>query len=340
MDGYISYVEARATQAEALASAIERLVVRVRTASDSGELCGPGPVFLGIGASLAASSAAVWSLRGRGIDAWRLGAGDTPLPLPAGDRVYIGISQSGRSTETIAALDSVAPHYRRAVVNAFPSPLSELVDSAVTLGDIPDSYASTIGYTATVAALGMIAEAWNQGEIDASWHEFAAVFGALESERASELDAAASYFIDAPIADFVGSGASIGSAEAGALLFREVARVGSSAMGTRQYLHGAMESASAHSVHVIFGDDREHELARVLSDSGHAVVLITAVQFADRENVTVIALPHTSTTQRAALEALVMQALVQRVAALRGVEIEEFVFHNDDTKVARTGTAP
>lgn len=338
VDGYISYVEARATQATALGKAIERLATRVRTASDSGELQGPGPVFLGIGASFAASNAAVWSLRERGVDAWRLGAGDTPLPLPGGERVYIGISQSGRSTETIAALETVEPLRRRAVVNAFPSPLSDLVETAVTLGDIPDSYASTIGYTATVVALGMIAEAWNGGEIDASWHDFAAVFGAFEQERDAELDAAAQYFVDSPVADFVGNGASIGSAEAGALLFREVARIASSATGTRQYLHGAMESASEFSVHVVLGDEREHELAQVLGAAGHKVVLITAAPCAARDNVTVISLPVISTTQRAALEALVMQALVERVAALRGIEIEEFVFHNDDTKVAGTGT--
>lgn len=39
-------------------------------------------------------------------------------------------------------------------------------------------------------------------------------------------------------------------------------------------------------------------------------------------------------TQRAILEALVMQALVAAVAEVRGTDIEEFVFHNTDTKVA------
>ena len=33
------------------------------------------------------------------------------------------------------------------------------------------------------------------------------------------------------------------------------------------------------------------------------------------------------------LEALFLQGLVAAVAQSRGVEIEEFVFHNDDTKV-------
>jgi fructoselysine-6-P-deglycase FrlB-like protein len=338
VDGYISYVEARAAQPDSLAQAITRLSKGVTEARDSGKLHGPGPVFLGIGASLAAASAAVWVLRERGIDAWRLGAGDTPLPLPSADRVYVGVSQSGRSTETITALDAVDQKRRLAVVNVHPSPLSALVESTIGLGNIPDSYASTIGYTATVVALGMVAEAWDDGEVDQSWHTFAEVFGALESARDAELDTAAEYFIDASAADFVGNGASLGSAEAGALLFREIARIASSSMGTRQYLHGAMESASEFSVHIVLGDDREHELARMLSAAGHRVVLITASAFDARPNVTVISLPESSATQRPALEALIMQSLVERVAALRGIEIEEFVFHNDDTKVAGTGT--
>lgn len=336
MDGYISYVEARATQSQELGRVITRLAVGVGDARDRGELRGPGPIFLGIGASLAAASAATWAMRERGIDAWRLGAGDTPLPLPAGDRVYIGVSQSGRSTETIAGLESVEPHRRLAVVNAHPSPLSELVDSAITLGNIPDSYASTIGYTATLVALGMIAEAWDGGEIDPGWRTLPQAFDALGIASDSALDTAAGAFIDASVADFVGNGTSIGSAEAGALLFREVARISASSMGTRQYLHGAMESASEHSVHVILGDDREHELAGTLGEAGHRVILITATPFRARDNVAVITLPQRSTTQRAVLEALIMQSLVERVAALRGVEIEEFVFHNDDTKTVGT----
>jgi glucosamine--fructose-6-phosphate aminotransferase (isomerizing) len=46
-----------------------------------------------------------------------------------------------------------------------------------------------------------------------------------------------------------------------------------------------------------------------------------------------VRLPKLPAPQRAILEALVMQQLVGAVADARGVDIEEFVFHNADTKV-------
>jgi glucosamine--fructose-6-phosphate aminotransferase (isomerizing) len=47
----------------------------------------------------------------------------------------------------------------------------------------------------------------------------------------------------------------------------------------------------------------------------------------------VVQLPKLPAAQRAVLEALVMQILVGAVAEVRGIEVEEFVFHNADTKV-------
>lgn len=332
VNGHISFASARSTQADRLAASIPHLAEQVERAGADGHLVGAGPVFVGIGASLAAAAAPVWQLRARGIDAWRLGAGDTPLPLPWGEHPIVAISQSGRSTETIAALDSVDGSRRFAVVNSRPSPLAGLVEHPFELGNIPDSYASTIGYTATVAALSLIAESWDGGVIDASWSTLPERFREFDDRLGAVVERAARFFVEAPYGDFVGGGASVGSAEAGALLFREVARVPSSAMSTRQYLHGAMESAGA-GVHVLFGGGREAEVARMLTEAGHRVVLVTEEAVAEDEHLSVVIVPAASVGQRSVLESLVMQVLVERVARSRGVEIEEFVFHNEDTKV-------
>jgi glucosamine--fructose-6-phosphate aminotransferase (isomerizing) len=45
-------------------------------------------------------------------------------------------------------------------------------------------------------------------------------------------------------------------------------------------------------------------------------------------------MPALPPAQRAIIEALFMQVVVGEVANLRGVNIEEFVFDNTDTKVA------
>jgi fructoselysine-6-P-deglycase FrlB-like protein len=335
MDGYISYAQATAGQAEALETAIPRIEAQVRALAADGALTDVGPLFLGIGASLAATAPAVWHLRERGITAWRLDAGDTPLPLATGAHPVIGVSQSGRSSETIAALDTIPSSLRYGVVNTVPSPLSELATRLVGLGTIPDSYASTTGYTATVVAVSMLAEAWAGGDIDPAWRDFAALFRETEDMLAPQIDRAAALVASAPSLDFVGAGPSTGSAEAGALLFREVARIPASAMGTRQYLHGSMESAGE-GAHVLFGGDREHRVARTLSDAGHRVVLVTTDDVDGAEHLETVRLPRSSSTARAVLEALFLQGLVARVADARGVDIEEFVFHNDDTKVDAT----
>jgi fructoselysine-6-P-deglycase FrlB-like protein len=330
--GYIDFTTARTSQAERLGVAIERLRDQVGALADAGALAGAGPVFLGVGASLAAAAGPVWHLRENGVDAWRLGAGDTPVPLPASAHPIVAISQSGRSAETIAALESVPSGLRWAIVNTAPSPLATLADRLIDLGSIPDSYASTIGYTATVAALALLAESWNGGTPDASWQTFSTRLGAFERTLPALLTRVVPLFEGAAYVDVVGGGASAGSAEASALLIREVARIPATGMSTRQYLHGAMESAG-HGVHLLFGGQREADMARMLAVSGHRCVLVTSDDLPGHPGVEVVRIPTSTSTQRAILEIAVSQELVQSVAAARGIEIEEFVFHNEDTKV-------
>lgn len=330
--GYISFATARATQAEELAAVVPRIAARLAELDADGRLVGPGPVFVGIGASHAAAAAPVWSLRSRGVHSWRLSAGDQPLPFPVSTHPIIGVSQSGRSAETLAVLESVPAELRFAMVNTEPSPIADIASAVIGLGSLSDSYASTIGYTATVAALGMIADVWDRGSVEPGWAELGEVFARTEAALGDEVRGLAGLFVDASSADFVGAGPAVGSAEAGALLLREVARIPSTGMSTRQYLHGSMESAGG-GVHVVFGDQRELDLASTLSQAGHHVILVTSEQLAATSTLHPVRVPRLPAAQRAAIEALVLQLLAGAVADARGVDIEEFVFHNADTKV-------
>jgi len=331
--GYISFRDARATQSAQLEAVIPRIAAQLMGLRERGRLRGPGPIFVGIGASFAAAGAPVWALRSRGIHSWRLGAGDLPVPFPASSHPIVGISQSGRSAETLAVLESTPQENRFVVVNNAPSPIAALTETVVELGNLRDSYASTIGYTATVAALGMLAELWNDGELDAGWANLHRALADAEAAVVSPVAELAGLFRHASFADFVGAGPAIGSAEAAALLFREVARIPSTGMSTRQYLHGSMESAGD-GVHVVFGDGREVDLATTLARAGHEVILITSETPAPAASLHPVHVPRRPAAQRAILEILIMQSLVQVVADARGLEIEEFVFHNADTKVA------
>jgi glucosamine--fructose-6-phosphate aminotransferase (isomerizing) len=331
--GYISLAEARASQAALLETALPAIAGEVRAAQAAGTLAGPGPIFLGIGASYAASAAAVWVLRSRGIHAWRLNAGEHPLPYPQSEHPIIGVSQSGRSSETLAVLRTVEQQLRLAVVNVAPSPISEIAGTTISLGKLPDSYASTTGYTATIAALGMIAEAWDNGAIDPSWSELPAKFRALEAEIATRAIALATPLRDSVAVDYAGAAPSAGSAEVGALLLREVARIPATGLSSRQYLHGAMESAGR-TAHILMGDDRETALAHTLAHAGHHTLLLTTLDVPDEPNLAVIRLPDVSPAQRAILEAVVMQSLAVETAVLRHLDPDAFVFFHTDTKVA------
>ncbi|HEX3789929.1 MAG TPA: hypothetical protein VHW44_18825 [Pseudonocardiaceae bacterium] len=332
-DGYIAFAQARARQASSLATAITRLTGPVTHFAEQGRLSGPGPIFVGIGASLAATCAPVWCLRSRGIHAWRLSAGDHPLPFPISSHPIFGVSQSGRSAETLAVLETVQPERRYAVVNVDPSPIAEVTGEVIGLGNIPDSYASTIGYTATVAALGLLADAWQGGRIDPGWARLGALVAATEQDLAERVRALAPLFGETTFVDFAGAGPAVGSAEAGALLFREVARIPSTGMSTRQYLHGSMESAGG-GVHVLFGGERELAIARTLACAGHSTILVTSDPVDETPLIHPVPVPALPVAQRAIIEILVIQILVEAVAEFRGVAVEEFVFHNADIKVA------
>ena len=332
IDGYIAYTQARATQAAELAAAVHRLAGSVAELAAGGRFAGPGPVFVGIGASLAAACAPVWTLRTRGIHSWRLGAGDHPLPFPPSSHPVFGVSQSGRSAETLAVLETIPFAKRFAVVNVVPSPIADLASALVDLGNIEDSYASTIGFTATVAALGLVADAWHGGRINDGWSRIGDVVAMIDRDLAPQIRALAPLFATATSADFVGAGPFVGSAEAAALLFREVARIPSTGMSTRQYLHGSMESAGG-GVHVLFGAEREFAAAETLAGAGHPAILVTSEEFDAGSLVHQVRLPALPPAQAAIAQIIVVQLLVEAVAAVRDVVIEEFVFHNNDIKV-------
>ncbi|GIF69922.1 glucosamine--fructose-6-phosphate aminotransferase [Asanoa ishikariensis] len=331
-EGHITFAAARAQQHDVLEGALRRLGAEVAARQADGWFRGPGPIFVAIGASFAAACAPTWTLRSRGIHSWRLSAGDHPLPYPASRHPLLAVSQSGRSAETLAVLSSVDEPLRYAVTNADPSPIGAAASRHVSLGDLPDSYASTIGYTATVAGLGMIAEAWDGGRVDPGWALLPERISALEAVLAERADDLAATFAGARSADFAGAGPSVGSAEAGALLFREVVRLPATAMSTRQYLHGAMESAGG-TAHVLIGGEREIAVARTLSGAGHPTILVTTDDVPAAPLLQVVRLPAVPLNQRAILEAIVLQVLVARAAAQADIDIEEFVFHHDDTKV-------
>ncbi|MCT9090179.1 SIS domain-containing protein [Streptomyces sp. ASQP_92] len=327
----ITFLDGQSGQPQAL----ERVIAHVRR-----QLDGPArdrlrskrrPLLAGIGASYAALAAPVEVLRGHGVPAQRVLSSEIEDGLRGFDTdLLIGVSQGGRSSETIAAFRAAQDVPTLAVLNVTPSPLGELADLTVDLGNEPDSYASTVGFTATVVALDLIAGAV-AGRTGDPWDGVASRVETVRARAAEVVGALRARAARCVAADCVASGASRVSAEEAALLLREVPRMPAAASVTRNYLHGEMESAG-NTLHLVFGDGREVELARSLSSAGHLTLLITTQDVDPAEHLGVICLPRTAPGVRVVLETVVVQELAAALSEEREVPIESFVFANDDTK--------
>ncbi|WCD90285.1 hypothetical protein KPP03845_106712 [Streptomyces xanthophaeus] len=328
----ITFLQGQAGQGAALA----RIAARVRTQLGSPELAGlraaRRPLFTGIGASYAALAVPVQQLREAGVVTQRVLSSEIETGTAGFDTdCLIAVSQGGRSSETLAAFRCAAPGITRtALLNVATSPLGELADLVVDLGNECDSYASTIGYTGTVVALDLIAGAL-AGRTGDPWGEIAEQSTAVHRQAAQVVAGLRERGARCIASDGVAAGASRASAEEGALLLREVVRMTAAASATRNYLHGEMESAG-NTLHLVYGDGREIELARSLAGAGHLTLLITAADVEIAENLFVVRLPKAADAVRVVLETVVLQELVAQLSDERGVPIESFVFANDDTK--------
>lgn len=328
----ITFLEGQADQGAALARIADRVRTQLASPALAGLRAAERPLFTGIGASYAALAVPVQQLREAGIVTQRVLSSEIETGTAGFDTdCLIAVSQGGRSSETIAAFECAAPGITKtALLNVVPSPLGDLADLTVDLGNEPDSYASTIGYTGTIVALDLIAGAVAGREGD-PWGEIAEQTTAIHSQATEIVAGLRERGARCIASDGVAAGASRASAEEGALLLREVVRMTAAHSATRNYLHGEMESAG-NTLHLVYGDGREIELARSLAGAGHLTLLMTTAEVEPADSLSVVRLPEVADAVRVVLETVVLQELVAQLSAERDVPIESFVFANDDTK--------
>jgi glucosamine--fructose-6-phosphate aminotransferase (isomerizing) len=290
--------------------------------------------FVGIGASHAAGQSAAWDLLRRGRLAHRYTGAELP---PDGTRVadvYIGISQSGRSPEPLRALQRVEGVRRIAVTNEASSPLAAAAEASLDLGGLPDSGVSTIAYSATAAALAMLAERWTTGEPGTRWDRVGADLERLLDEHDHLLDSWASRFSGCTSIDVVGGGPWQGAAEAIALVLREALHIPAAAFETRTYLHGQMDSVSEDSAQILLGGAREHLLHGQLEVKSRATLVVGTAASAVRERTTgSIEVDSGHLAADAIIGTALLHELSRRWGVCVGVDPDEPVFARLDTKV-------
>jgi fructoselysine-6-P-deglycase FrlB-like protein len=288
--------------------------------------------LVGIGASehIARSAAAAWraaGMRAVAVPASELMSQDGPLA-----DVYVALSESGRSAETVAALSRVGGR-RVGITNEPGSPLTEVVDEVLILDSGPDSPVYTTGYTATLQAVGMLGDHWL-----GTTGEWAALPGHVRSVlELSEpvVDTVAKHFDQARIIDVVGSGTASAAAGEGALVLREAARAHTALHETYNYLHGPMEPLDAQTACLVVGDGRELQLAADVSALGcQTLLLTTSSDVPAADGLTTLTLPDPGAPLgQAVLQILPIQALAWRLAKDRGLRVDGFRYQQHDTKL-------
>ena len=286
-------------------------------------------VFAGIGASAHALIPAVLALRAAGRRAFALQA--TELDDRGARELadaFVLVSQSGASTETIAALERIQDVPMVAITARGDSPLAEASHAWLPLGPEPDTPVATLSYTATLQALGMLCDAL-LGATGSVWSELPALAEEVLAAGAEPAAALAADFAELTALESVGGGPGLASARETALLAREALRLPATGMETREYLHGPLEAVAPGFGAVIFGRERERALAQSMASFG-AHVLLVGDRNADVPGVT---LPEVPPIAAPILQILPAQLLVDEVATRRGLTIGELRRHQDDTKV-------
>jgi fructoselysine-6-P-deglycase FrlB-like protein len=289
--------------------------------------------LVGIGASehVARSAAPAW--RDAGLRAFAVSASELQYGTGSAADIYVGLSESGRSAETVAAFGRLVGAPRVGVTNVAESPLAEVVDHVLCLESGPDSPVYTTGYTATLQAVGMLGEHWSGTSTD--WATLPDLAATVLDDGAPLVEELAEVIDRARIVDVIASGTSSATSGEGALMLREAARLHTAGHETYNYLHGPMEPLDTQTACVVVGDGREVRLARDAAALGCPTLLVTS-----RQDVTsggalhVLRLPVApSPLARAVLEILPIQQLAWAVARRRDLAVDGFRYHQDDIKL-------
>jgi glutamine---fructose-6-phosphate transaminase (isomerizing) len=289
-------------------------------------------VLSGIGASWHALVPAVQALRAAGRRAFAVSPAELAhVPHGVAD-AYVLVSQSGASAEAVAALERIADAPVYAVSAVRESPLVQGASAWLPLGDISDTPLSTLGYTATLQALGLLCDAILGGET--RWAELPGLVGELLDRIDVEARSLAERYAEVVSLDAVGGGPAVGSAGATALLAREGLRLAASGEETRQYLHGPLEAVDESFGCVLFGAEREAALGAAMASYGATATIVCDRAVHSAPEVAVVEVPRAPRLAEPILQILPIQLTVHHLAQIKGLPLDGLKRPQDDTKVA------
>lgn len=338
----IPFAAAMQGQADSLRTSQAALSQALDAASPAPWRSGETVAVVAMGASSHSAESLVAVLRRAGVRVANLTASDLD-DLPPGHQPadhYVFVSESGRSPEPVRVAARSTPGRRTAITNAADSPLAEVADVVLPLGGIGDSRVYTSGYTATLLAYDLLVRHQLGTDRTPPWFDAAALVSDTITRYAGAAADAARLVASATEYDLVGRDVSLAAAAEGTLVLREAARVHATGYETYQYLHGPMESLNARSAVLAFGDGRELSMVSSILHRSVPTVLVSRAPAGDLSRfddplLRVIPLPDGAVGfGRAITEAVVVQLLAGELASIRGLDIDEFLFEQPDTKLA------
>ena len=290
--------------------------------------------LIGMGASHNALIGALPGLRARGTSAHVFSASEfCDEKLERYVDGLIAVSQSGRSTETLAALEAGAGLPRLALTGDASAAIARRSEAHVSLALMEDSPIYTLGFTGTLQALGLLTAALTDDGLGSSWSQIPDAVERVLTDAAGFARRAAAALAEVSAVDVVSGGAHLAAAGETVLLLREACRLPAAVYETRQYLHGPMEPLQPGMALIAVGDKREVDLAIQAAGIGATALLLTTLDVAPRPGLHVYRLPALTGLELATLEIVPAQLLVGALATARGLSITGFRYEQRDTKV-------
>ncbi len=264
-------------------------------------------------------------------------------PLVPRNSLFVTISQSGETADTLAALRLAKQSRYLATLSICNAPESSLVRESdlvmLTRAGPEIGVASTKAFTTQLAALDMLVIALAKHHDGDAERERGLVSRLIELpaliERALELDPVvqklAERFADKHHTLFLGRGALHPIAMEGALKLKEISYIHAEAYPAGELKHGPLALVDADMPVITVAPNNDlleklkSNLMEVRARGGELIVFADPeAGFKDGDGVTVISMPrHVSYFQAPAVYAIPLQLLAYHVAILKGTDVDQ-----------------
>jgi glutamine---fructose-6-phosphate transaminase (isomerizing) len=316
----------------------------------------PTIVFTGMGSSLIAAYPAQAYLASRGIRAVVWEAAELlhhHLGILRSDTLLVAVSQSGETVEITKLLGQLPPKVGvAAVVNVERSTLARRGDVLLPMMAGRQTNVSTKTYVCSVAVLMYLAfVVANESHRHLTQVLLKAIHAQeriLERRGQLTMSATVEFFDHPPYVALMSRGPDMASALQGALMLKEVARMGAEPISAAQFRHGPIEIVNPDHRYVIFARQRQPDprakrstntgrlllrLAKDIQSHGGKVLLLTDLPFPDTTNVRTLRVEPLKLGLGTLVDTLYMQLLAHDVAIRAGLEPGKFWIAEGVTRV-------